>query len=97
MELKQLKAQALANPEVKLEYDRLESEFRLIDELLSMRRASGLTQQQVASAMQTQKSNISRLEAGRANPSWSTLTKYALACGFDISIKPKRLKRTTAK
>ncbi|MEE2001992.1 helix-turn-helix transcriptional regulator [Alkalimonas sp. MEB108] len=90
MSLETLKQRALANPEVKAEYDQLEGEFSLIDQLLSMRTEAGLTQTQVAERMQTQKSNVSRLERGNANPSWSTLTKYAHACGYQLTIKPMK-------
>ena len=88
MSLQKLKQRALANTEVKAEYDVLENEFAFIDQLLSMRAQAGLTQAQVAEKMQTQKSNVSRLERGNANPSWSTLLKYAHACGFEFTIKP---------
>jgi len=82
--LQKLKQQALQNPEVRQEYDALSEEFQMIDKLLQMRSAAGLTQDQVARRMGTQKSNICRLEKGNANPSWNTLRKYAHACGFQI-------------
>lgn len=91
MSLQKLKQRALDNPEVKAEYEQLEAEFNFIDQLLSMRTKAGLTQEQVAQRMQTQKSNISRLEKGNSNPSWSTLVKYAHACGFKLSIKPNKI------
>jgi transcriptional regulator with XRE-family HTH domain len=47
----------------------------------------------VAQKLGTQKSNISRLERGSTNPSWKTLQNYAHACGFEISMKLKNLKR----
>ena len=50
MSLQKLKQRALTNPEVKAEYEKLESEFNLIDQLLSMRTKAGLTQEQVASS-----------------------------------------------
>lgn len=90
MSLQNLKQRALNNSEVKAEYDGLESEFNLIDKLLTMRTNAGLTQAQVAERMKTQKSNISRLERGNANPSWATLLKYAHACGFDLSLKMQK-------
>ncbi|OWO79204.1 hypothetical protein B5C26_21805 [Photorhabdus luminescens] len=46
--LKSLKSKALANPNVKAEYDALEPEFELINTLLRMRHAADLTQNQVA-------------------------------------------------
>lgn len=91
MNLKTLKERALKNEDVKQAYDSLESEFALIDSLLSMRQKAGLTQEQLADRMGTQKGNISRLEKGSSNPSWKTLEKYAHACGFDISMAFKRI------
>ena len=86
MNLKQLKARALQNEAVNAEYQQLADEFSLIDQLLSMRTNAGLTQAEVAEKMHTQKSNISRLEKGNSNPSWSTLTKYAHACGYELRL-----------
>ncbi|MFC3908300.1 helix-turn-helix domain-containing protein [Legionella dresdenensis] len=91
MRLKTLKEKALKNEDVKQAYDALESEFALIDSLLSMRQKAGLTQEQLAERMGTQKGNISRLENGSSNPSWKTLEKYAHACGFDISMTFRRI------
>lgn len=91
MSLETLKKRALAKAEVKHEYDQLQSEFSLIDPLLSMRTKAGLTQEEVAQRMQTNKSNISRLEQGNANPRWSTLQKYAHACGFGLTLKPHKI------
>lgn len=47
-----------------------------------MRQQAGLTQEQLAERMGTQKGNISRLEKGNSNPNWKTLEKYEHACGF---------------
>ncbi|WP_417666404.1 helix-turn-helix domain-containing protein [Pseudidiomarina sp.] len=91
MSLQQLKKRALSNPKVKAEYEKLECEFNLIDQLLTMRSKSGFTQAQVAERMGTKKSNISRLEHGNSNPSWSTLLKYAHACGFELSLKLNKI------
>lgn len=91
MSLQTLKKRALTNPEVKAEYDNLEAEFTLIDQLISMRTQAGLTQEQVAERMNTQKSNISRLERGNSNSSWATLMKYANACGFDLLLNPQKM------
>ncbi|WP_269900194.1 hypothetical protein [Paenalcaligenes faecalis] len=58
MSLQKLKQRALTNPEVRVEYEKLDSAFDLIDKLLSMRTKAGLTQEQLAERMQTQKSEI---------------------------------------
>jgi hypothetical protein len=43
----EFKARALARPDVKAEYDRLEEEFAFLDEILKARTATGLTQAQI--------------------------------------------------
>ena len=91
MSLQKLKQRAVANAEVRTEYEKLETEFNLIDQLLTMRNKAGLTQEQLAERMHTQKSNISRLEKGNTNPSWSTLLKYAHACGFELTLKSQKV------
>ncbi len=84
--LQQLKERALQQPEVRQEYNALSEEFDMIDKLLQMRSAAGLTQDEVARRMGTQKSNVCRLEKGNGNPSWNTLRKYAHACGCEITV-----------
>lgn len=91
MSIQNLKDKAFKNSEVKREYNLLESEFALIDTLLSMRKKSGLTQEEIATRMGTQKGNISRLEKGASNPSWKTIQNYAHACGFEIFMKVKNV------
>ncbi|WP_245846672.1 helix-turn-helix domain-containing protein [Vreelandella alkaliphila] len=90
--LKALKEQALQTPEVKAEYDRLAPEFELATTLISMRQRAGLTQEELAKRLHTQKSNISRLERGDSNPGWKTLQRYADACGFELSVQAQRHK-----
>jgi DNA-binding XRE family transcriptional regulator len=85
--LQQLKKRALKNADVRKEYEALAEEFAIINQLLKMRNAAGLTQEELALRMGTQKSNICRLEKGNTNPSWATLKNYAKACGFDIHIE----------
>ena len=91
MSLQNLKNKAFQNKEVRAEYEKLDSEFDLIDALLTVRKKSGLTQEEVAKKMGTKKGNISRLEKGGANPSWKTLQNYANACGYEIVIKFKHV------
>ncbi len=93
---KDFKKKALENPEVRKEYDTLQDEFNLIDQLVTMRTSAGLTQEEVANKLGTNKSNISRLEHGKGNPSWSTLNKYAAACGFRVKLEAVEDNRTSA-
>ncbi len=62
MSLAKLKQKALQNTEVAQAYQQLETEFLLIDQLIAMRTKAGLTQEEVATKMHTQKSNINRME-----------------------------------
>ena len=77
------------------EYDGLEQEFALFDQLLRARREAGLTQAEVAEKMATQPSVVARLEAGggrrKHSPSIATLQKYAEAVGCDLEIKLVRV------
>lgn len=91
MNLSNLKSKALSNAEVKAEYDKLEDQFGLIDQLISVRSKAGLTQERLAGVMKTQKSNISRLENRKTNPSWATLLEYAHACGFELKLQSQKI------
>ncbi|MCP4660293.1 MAG: helix-turn-helix transcriptional regulator [bacterium] len=79
------------DPEFRKEYDALEEEFTLFDELLKARKRAGLTQEEVASRMGTQAPAVARLEAGggskRHSPSIATLRKYAEAVGSRLEIR----------
>jgi len=87
----QFKGQALSDPEVRAEYDALESEFALFDELLKARKRAGLTQAEVAERMDTKPPAVARLEAGggsaRHSPSVATLRRYAEAVGCQLEIR----------
>jgi DNA-binding XRE family transcriptional regulator len=49
------------------------------------REAAGLTQEQLAHAIEGHFSDISRLESGDANPTYSTLAKVAAGLGVSVS------------
>lgn len=87
----ELVKKALSDPEVKEEYNRLEPEFALLDELLKARKAAGLTQAELAERMGTKPPTISRLMNGlgddKYSPSIATLRRYAKACGKKLEIK----------
>jgi len=86
-----LKQKALERASVKNEYDGLELEFRLLNQMLSARKEAGLNQSQVAELMGTKQEAITRLESslssGRHSPSLATLKKYASALGFHLDIR----------
>jgi len=78
----------MKNPAFKKEYDALEGEFSLINELLSARSKAKLTQAQVAKRMGTSQSAVARIESGRT-PSLTSLRKYARAVGRKVEIRLK--------
>jgi transcriptional regulator with XRE-family HTH domain len=94
---KQLRTQALADPAVKAEFDKLSDEFSLLDEFLKARTSQGLTQAQVAEKIGTTQSAVARLESGsgKHSPSLATLTKYADALGCKLEIRLVRRPRAT--
>ncbi len=80
-----------ANPRFKKAWDALEEEYDALSEVFQARKEAGLTQEQVATIMGTTKSAVSRLESSirgdSHSPSFSTLRKYANACGKKLLIK----------
>lgn len=87
----EFKKEALKDPAVAKEYKQLEPEFELAKQLIQARQRKGLTQEEVAKCMHTQKSNIARLEnigvSIRPSPTFDTLTRYAEAVGCKLQIK----------
>lgn len=84
-------ARMLTDPVVRAEHERLErEEFAILDEMLTARRAAGLTQAQVAERMGTKAPAVARLEnalaSGKHSPSIDTLRKYAAALGKRLEV-----------
>jgi transcriptional regulator with XRE-family HTH domain len=64
--------------------------FELAGELARRRKALGLTQVQLAKRVGLQQSEVSRLERGEANPTWSTLQAVLEALGARLAIVDAR-------
>jgi transcriptional regulator with XRE-family HTH domain len=56
-------------------------------QLRSLRKAQDMTQAELADIVGTKKSNISRLESGRYNPSLDLMVKIAAGLGRNIRIE----------
>ena len=82
------KKKALADPEVRKEYEQQELSYELRKKLIAMRKEAGLTQEELAEMLHTQKSNISRLENvnSKTSPKLSTIEDYAKAIGYKVKI-----------
>ena len=87
----QLKKSALKRKGVKNEYNALQEEFDLLEEMIKARLEAGKTQDQVAKAMKTTTSTVGRLETGGGkqhhSPTLETLRKYARALNCDLQVK----------
>ncbi|MFZ1730531.1 MAG: helix-turn-helix transcriptional regulator [Bacteroidota bacterium] len=69
-------------------YNEHDEEYALLRELLMARFMAGMTQEQVAEAMGTTKSAVSRMESiSGHSPSVATLRKYAHAVGGKVEIR----------
>ncbi|WP_263081158.1 helix-turn-helix domain-containing protein [Endozoicomonas sp. Mp262] len=82
------KKKALADPKVREEYEQQELAYELRKKLISLRKEAGLTQEELADILNTQKSNISRLENvnSKMSPKLSTIEDYAKAIGYKVKI-----------
>jgi DNA-binding XRE family transcriptional regulator len=86
---KDFKNEALQDPEVRAEYEKLKPAYDLRRKLIELRIKAGMTQEDLAQRLHTQKSNISRLENvnTKNSPRLSTIEDYAHAIGYDVEIK----------
>jgi transcriptional regulator with XRE-family HTH domain len=92
---RQLRAKALANADVKAEYEKLADEFSLLDEFVKARAAQGLKQVQLAEKIGTTQYIVARMESAsdKNSPSLVTLTKYADALGCKLEVRLVRRPR----
>ncbi|MDP2728905.1 MAG: helix-turn-helix transcriptional regulator [Dehalococcoidales bacterium] len=91
MNWKEHKKKLMENPEFRKEYEALEPEYKLASDLIRLRLAKGLTQEQLAQLLNTKQESIARLESGGSLPSLSTVRKVAeaLDAEVEINLRPK--------
>ncbi len=91
MNWKEQKKQLMKNPEFVREFNGLEPEYKLAADLIRLRLAKGLTQEDLAKMLNTKQESIARLENGGSLPSLSTMKKLAEALDADleINLRPK--------
>jgi len=63
--------------------------YELVEQLKAARKAQDMTQEDLAAKVGTKKSNISRFESGRYNPSLDFVIKIAGSLGKQIQIYVK--------
>ncbi|MEX2236358.1 MAG: helix-turn-helix transcriptional regulator [Dehalococcoidia bacterium] len=65
------------DPELKREYDALETQYRIASDILKLRLARGLTQDELARRVNTQQPSIARIESARSLPTLAKLQQLA--------------------
>ena len=60
--------------------------MEIIEAMYKARHEAGLTQQQIADKLGTNRTYIAALERGRKNITFATLAKYAAACGKKVAL-----------
>ena len=82
-----LKQRLMKDPEFRVEYQKADAEFALVEALVRARTKANLTQAQLARRLGTTQSAVARLEGGRVSPSVATLRRYAEATGAKLQIE----------
>lgn len=65
---------------------RMESELRMATEIVRLRRAQELTQKELAERSGVDQAEISRIENGKANPTYETLAALAAPLGARVGL-----------
>jgi ribosome-binding protein aMBF1 (putative translation factor) len=87
MDHKDVKKLLTQSPEVKKEYENLETLYEIKKQIIKLRLEQGLSQKELAEKVGTKQSAISRLENNNYNPSVEFLDKVANALGKKLEIK----------
>ncbi len=84
----------MKDPEFKEEWDKLDTEFALIESIIKARETAGLTQAELAKMIGTKQPALSRLERGGFKTATvETLTKIARALNAELIIKVQPAER----
>jgi len=83
---KKYKQEKLKNKAIRIEYNKLAFEFAIIEKIIEKRIKNGLTQKDLADAIGTKQSAISRFESGSYNPTLSFINKMSEALDFELKL-----------
>ncbi len=86
MPFKKLKADLMKNPEFQREYDKVEAEFQIAQQIIEARTKQKLSQKELARRMGTGQAVVSRLEGMNARPSLSLLERVARALKIELTL-----------
>lgn len=77
----------LQDAEFRAEYEALEPEFAIMKAMIDARKATGMTQKQLAEVTGINQADISKLERGSGNPSLRTLQRLAAGMGMRVKLE----------
>jgi transcriptional regulator with XRE-family HTH domain len=77
-------------PKATAEYAAFGACYRLARQVFDLRKTAGLTQRQLAAKSGVQQADISRIEAGDANPTLATIAALAYALGAQLALERSR-------
>jgi predicted transcriptional regulator len=87
MDWKIYKQELMKDADFARDYTALDPEYQVASSLIRLRLKQGLTQEQLAKAINTKQSSIARLESGVRFPSLSMVRKVANALDADVEIR----------
>ncbi len=87
MKYTDIKNELLSNSQVKTEYDKLTPEYELVRATLNARLMAKMSQQELAEKIGINRSDISKLENGKSNPSYKMLCRLAKGMGMKLKIE----------
>lgn len=83
---KKLKADLMKNPEFRREYDALQPEFEIAEQIINARIERKISQAELAKRMNTGQAVVSRLEGANGSPSLALLKRLARALGIKLHL-----------
>jgi ribosome-binding protein aMBF1 (putative translation factor) len=89
--LAELKKKYMKDPEFRMEYEKADLEYSIIELLIRARTQAKMSQEELAKRMNTTQSAIARLEGGKVSPSIATLRRYAEATGSRLHVEITRM------
>ena len=87
MKYSEIKEKYLNDPETLEAYEQLEPEYQLIYAIVESRMEKNISQQELANMTGIDRSDISKMENGNANPSLKTIKRVAEGLGKRVEIR----------
>lgn len=87
MNFQDFKKEQMKKPEFKKEYDSLETEFKIKQALIDLRKTNNLSQKELSELTGIAQGDISKLENGKGNPTLEILNRIAKAMNAEVKIE----------